>query len=777
MILILQNENKKFKSIIIAVIFIVLLFSQTGKVDAADPGCQYALTSEMGSGVRFLKLDAAQGITAANCCNKVKELFGQTSHCRPVDANGTMGQAENKSVLASGKEAAADFAKGPLEDAFIWLLTELRAFLGWLLSLAAILFEFVVDPGTMSGTATNPNGGLLNSDAVREIWVMTRDFLNMFFILILLFSAFGTIFQVSKYNVKKVWLTLVLNALLVNFSYPIARFIIDISNVTMYYFLNNMFIGATANSGASILANIGNYSMLHGINNPNNFSEHQIAYLIASCIFIFIFGITLLVLAAMFLIRLISLAMLVMFSPIGFVGYIFPGTSGYATKWWNNLFKYSFFGPIMVFVMLVALKLMETISQDHIRSIMAKSAVQGVSQDQTTWFAQIALYTIPIMILWMGMGIAQSIGIEGASVVVGKGKKFANATKGFIWKNTGGKAWGGIKKAPGAAWKSTGIPGGLKQTTDYYKKRGVKLPFASTRIGGSDQREDKEARIAGKFGVPNAVQNNMLKRMDEFKKEMNLGDLDKTALNSLYEKSSAVQKLAIAQQLAENGQITETQLAWAMKNFDKTPMAKRILDKAKDKTPHLAMDYITDEKDRQKLVKNFKAENLNEGILSNDKFMKEYISVGKMDKKALDGLTQKEKETYTKTIEKIADNLGPDATKTSDAAIKNIQTQHFTLTGKIHTSIASTMSPAQTKAREAIWASLDKDNAGKIDGAAISSYSSEIVKNMNRGKVGEIAKAMKNETEAKLLIKTMLANHPETKKLVAKDPYLSMLSA
>ena len=77
--------------------------------------------------------------------------------------------------------------------------------------------------------------GMLTSDAVKETWTAVRDVCNLAFILTLLFSAFATIFHIEKYHIKTIIVKLVLMALLINFSSPITRFIIDTGNVPMYY--------------------------------------------------------------------------------------------------------------------------------------------------------------------------------------------------------------------------------------------------------------------------------------------------------------------------------------------------------------------------------------------------------------------------------------------------------------------------------------------------------------------------------------------------------------
>jgi ABC-type multidrug transport system fused ATPase/permease subunit len=251
----------------------------------------------------------------------------------------------------------------------------------------------------------------------------------------ILFSAFCTIFQIQKYSYKNMLITIIVMALLVNFSFPIARVIIDISNVLMYSFVQGL--GITSGTGGftgQILTKSGLDTLVSGITSVANASP---VFLIALVIFLFIFGMTLLIIAVLFVIRLVALAILIIFSPIAFVGPTLPFLSKYSGEWWDNLFKYCFFGPIMVFMLYVSLKMMTAISS--MGGAMQTTAGQTGEAATTKLVGSIAFFSIPIVILWFGMAVAQKMSIAGAGALVdgaskfgkGAGKKLSgyNATK------------------------------------------------------------------------------------------------------------------------------------------------------------------------------------------------------------------------------------------------------------------------------------------------------------------------------------------------------------
>lgn len=336
-------------------------------------------------------------------------------------------------------------AAGAVVSAILWAIQNLMLLL---MAAAGSLFSVVISPANISG----PNG-ILNKQAIRDVWVMTRDTLNMFFILVLLFSAFCTIFQIEKWSLKKVWLSILINALLVNFSYPIARFIIDISNVAMYYFVNNMFtVPGGMVTGNSIFSDFGAVMGLGKILAPEGFAQYGLMMQFTLIIYTFILAMTFLVVAVLFVVRIAALAILIMFSPIGFVGNIFPATASFAEKWWKNLFNYSFFAPIMIFGIAVSLKVSQAIADENFTAFLGFSAASMPAKNEMSpsWVAQLSFFAIPIIILWMFMGVAKSMGIAGADAVVGGAQKFAKGAgkkfSGYNWAKKNVDAFKSEKK-------------------------------------------------------------------------------------------------------------------------------------------------------------------------------------------------------------------------------------------------------------------------------------------------------------------------------------------
>lgn len=405
---------------------------------------------------------------------------------------------------------------------------------GWFLGVAGVMFIWVVDPQNIKG--------IVGSQAVYQVWQTVRDFLNMFFILVLLFSAFATIFQIDKYNIKKIWLNVVLMALLVNFSFPITRFIIDVSNVIMYHLLNGLFPGGDAGIASQFLA----FSDITKILMPEKMNGDAAKYLLVAIVFVFMMAVSLMVIGILLLIRLVVLAILVMLSPIGFIGNIFPAFGKYSSDWWDSLFKYAFMGPIMIFFVGVSLMMMQAVKEFNMINGSTNNTANG---SEASWIASLAFSIVPIVMLWTGIGAAQKTGIAGAGTVSGWGKKIA-------------KEWGGVRTAT----RFMGVNAGVTAAKEDFFKKGNFLGHKIPLYGGSEATDRRGAQWAGaltnknrKSGWDDAQIEHERKKVNELRKEWkDAGGASDTDLKDALHGNDRVKARAAALEMAEKNGFGDT---------------------------------------------------------------------------------------------------------------------------------------------------------------------------------------------------------------------------
>lgn len=490
--------------------------------------------------------------------------------------------AQKTSDTASGNGGVfGDFFES-IKTAFKWALyTIVFVPITWIASGAIALFGFAANPDMLSGST-----GLLNRAVVYELWKFIRDFFNLFFIFSLLLVAFSTVFRIEKYSINKMLLSIVLAALFVNFSFPISRFLIDAANVPMYFFAKQM-MSATGQSSssdalaASALSSTRIEQILLPARNEDksvNYKNTDISKLFLAIVFMFLFSITLAVLAIMFVVRLTALVVLVIFSPIGFVAAAIPidALKKFSGQWWDNFNKYLIFGPVAMLMLLVTVRFMSAISEDswykQAQNVATNTAGSGT--DATAIAQQMILFSIPMIMIWMTIGVAGKMGGAGAGAIAGWGTKV---------RGWGQKAAMGTMVAPFYNARTRGLATGLKERAE--KTRGVKL--LTPKYWG-DKSKDAEAAYkglgkGGREGMANAKLGLQNKKIYEAAKENKENNVSNSGLLNDLKSGSDVAKAAAAITLADRKAISSPeqlqQAVTALK--DNTREISKVMESAR----------------------------------------------------------------------------------------------------------------------------------------------------------------------------------------------------
>lgn len=199
-----------------------------------------------------------------------------------------------------------------------------------------------------------------NSRAVEIGWVVIRDMCNMFFIVILLIIAFGTIFRIENYKYNRLLPKLILMAVLINFSKFIAGFLIDVSQVMMMTFVNAFADAAATNfTSAFKLRQMLGFLDSGGVGDgPSNWQLLGAPALAIALLIVALM--VMLSMVSLFLVRIIMLWILVALSPLAFLLEVFPGGAKYADQWWSKFTQWVTTGPILAFFLWLSLAVLST---------------------------------------------------------------------------------------------------------------------------------------------------------------------------------------------------------------------------------------------------------------------------------------------------------------------------------------------------------------------------------------------------------------------------------
>ncbi len=252
-----------------------------------------------------------------------------------------------------------------------------------------------------------------NAYAIKTGWITVRDISNMFFAVILLIIAFGTILQSETYALKKTLPKLILMAILVNFSKVIAGVFIDMSQVFTLTFVNSFY-----NAGPfSLTVGLHTVEWTKALESNSTISEGAtntigiIASQFLALCFTIIAALVVLVLIVVFLQRIIMLWILVVLSPLPYVLSIIPAGQEYAKKWWSQFGKYCVNVPVLAFFLWLSLSMFAGADNYlNLKEDTSKNVAPNIGITEGGGFVAMSSYMVAIGMLIGSLMVAQEIG-------------------------------------------------------------------------------------------------------------------------------------------------------------------------------------------------------------------------------------------------------------------------------------------------------------------------------------------------------------------------------
>ncbi len=283
------------------------------------------------------------------------------------------------------------------------------------LNWANVFLLWAADPGLISV-------GLKDNELVQNGWIIVRDFVNLFFILILVAIGIGTSLRLKGYEIQKILPRLLLVAVLVNFTPMIVGVIVDASNVVMDFFFSAGGIGfeSTVLSSESLTDSILD-KLGRAITNP-----HLMGNVLFESLLLMLFNFTgtfvLFTMAMLFIVRHLAIWVLVILSPLAFFCFILPRTQRIWNMWWNQLLKWSFVGIGASFFLYLA--------QMMIEINVLKSAPPANAMGVEVGLTSLMMHIFPLALLSISLFVINSTSAMGASSFINLAKKGSGWVKG-----------------------------------------------------------------------------------------------------------------------------------------------------------------------------------------------------------------------------------------------------------------------------------------------------------------------------------------------------------
>ena len=316
-------------------------------------------------------------------------------------------------ILALPKLVSADCGWSNFPQSFITGIPYYLAYSAvWLGDGATAILSWVMSDNFVKLSYTNVGAvGERFNPFVDAGLSVTQGLSNMALALILVWIGVATILRIDGYDTKKLLRNFIIMALLVNFAPLICGLAIDASNIAMNFFINKGFYDSSK-SMTSQFSSILN-TLCPGWDNMGTLVLASIMYILFGIATFFI----MLAFALIFIIRMISLWILVVLSPIAFVFWILPSpqTKKYFTEWKQEFTEWCLMGVILSFFLFLA-------------STGAEAIAGSYGGDSTTFLGMAQMFLVPLVIYYIALIKGMTISGAGAGII-GKiqGKTIAGA--------------------------------------------------------------------------------------------------------------------------------------------------------------------------------------------------------------------------------------------------------------------------------------------------------------------------------------------------------------
>lgn len=334
-----------------------------------------------------------------------------------------------KSAFSSIDNAFKNSLKVFFADSANWLATHTT---GLLSRLAAYMFSLAAS-WSLDGDIYG-----MRSGSVFEGFKIFRDLTNILFIFIVIYIGFRIILGLTGPGVSRLLVTVILVAILLNFSLVLVGLVIDASNI-----LALAFYDAFPNSDCKApspgerrdltcpVMEAGGLQAFLGDKQFKKWADTRSGegaafdvvaiFLVQAFLHIilaFIFGAG----AILFLIRIVVLTLLSLLAPLGVAAFALPQTQGYGYTWLKKLLSNAFFAPIFLAVFYVASSLYLSPFMSNFSNVVSSdSYLAGAGFIVANFFLVAFLFMSALL-------IGKQLSVVGATTAVAKVQQYTRGT-------------------------------------------------------------------------------------------------------------------------------------------------------------------------------------------------------------------------------------------------------------------------------------------------------------------------------------------------------------
>lgn len=379
--------------------------------------------------------------------------------------------------------------------------------------------------------------------AIDQVWLLIRNLSSMFIIFALIYTSILTILDIAKTSASTLIKNIIMAGILINFSLFFTKTAIDASNLISLQFYRAL-VPSSATISKSDLSTIitSSYSkgglsdifmqnmklpsiygnpkgMITGAANTDFF--HIVVGTIGGSILMWLAAGSILAAAIAFIIRVVMLLLLMGFSPIYFVGMIFPQVrTSISNKWLGWLTGQLLFMPVYLILMYISVRFLTGVNGVGFFNQLDKAReVNGTANNfLLTTVGLILQYTIAYVLLLAPLIGAMQFG--GKSMLWGQSAQ----------KWVSGKLWGGFGSVNQHVIGRGAMKLQEKLSTSSFATRN---PNIAIMANGALKNVASRELLGSKGGYEKRLKDYSKKREEFGKKGIKLSDSDKAQAISI----------------------------------------------------------------------------------------------------------------------------------------------------------------------------------------------------------------------------------------------------
>jgi hypothetical protein len=406
-------------------------------------------------------------------------------------------------VLMLPNSVYADFGFEAAAQGILW--TVINVFFGWIVYASGSLLDYSINELVIGFGSFYSTSGL--GFSINSLWTIVRDIFNLTFIFGLVFIGFKMIFNSSDSNAKRMLGSLILAALLVNFSLFITKLVIDFANIAAMQFAS----GFTNNGVQAAQVSAGFMSIfgLTGIWNTGgslaNFGGGAgWGYIFGALMLYVVAGFVFLSGALLLVVRFVVLNIYMVLSPLMFLGFVFPGFQNVTTTYWRGFLSQAFFAPAYIIMIYFSYQILVNLKGAAGAGNLGQ--LFGTARPAPATFeAVFPMFIMTAVFMIASLVVAQKMGMQGASSSLAIGKRLSGGARRAVTGATvgavGRKAAQGLNSAPvtrlnarlnNSKWGSRAVAVGSLGTLTSRNRQGIIEGSKKAKFGGNYSLADNE---------------------------------------------------------------------------------------------------------------------------------------------------------------------------------------------------------------------------------------------------------------------------------------------